>query len=68
MNIGLMIAIERTKQNLSTKKLAELVGCSSRAIEYWESGKRSISLENADKIFKALNMKITIGINGECEQ
>lgn len=68
MNIGLMIAIERTKQNLSTKKLAELVGCSSRAIEYWEAGKRRISFEYADKIFKALNMKITIGINGECEQ
>lgn len=68
MNIGLMISEERVKNNLSRKKLAEKIGCTSRAIEYWESGKRSISLENADKIFKALNMKITIGINGECEQ
>ncbi|WP_455799908.1 helix-turn-helix domain-containing protein [Clostridium butyricum] len=37
-------------------------------MEYWESGKRSISLENADKIFKALNIRITIGINGKYEQ
>ncbi len=62
MNIGLMIAIERTKNNLSTKKLAEAVGCSSRAIEYWESGKRKISLENADKIFKALGKTLIIGV------
>lgn len=61
MNICLMIATERTNANLSTKKLAELVGCSSRAIEYWESGKRNISLENADKIFKVLGKTVTIG-------
>ncbi|WP_315074126.1 helix-turn-helix transcriptional regulator [uncultured Clostridium sp.] len=62
MDIGLMIATERTKNNLSTKKLAEAVGCSSRAIEYWESGKRKISLENADKIFKALGKTLIIGV------
>jgi transcriptional regulator with XRE-family HTH domain len=62
MNIGLMIATERTKNNLSTKKLAEAVGCSSRAIEYWEGGKRKISLENADKIFKALGKTLIIGV------
>lgn len=62
MDIGLMIATERTKANLSTKKLAEIAGCSSRAIEYWESGKRKISLENADKIFKALGKTLIIGV------
>ncbi|NOW07839.1 helix-turn-helix domain-containing protein [Clostridium beijerinckii] len=61
MDIGLMIATERTKQNLSTKKLAEAAGCSSRAIEYWEAGKRKISFEYADKIFKALGKTLTIG-------
>ncbi len=62
MNIGLMIATERTKNNLSTKKIAEAVGCSSRAIEYWESGKRKISLENADKVFKTLGKILIIGV------
>ncbi|MFT8352805.1 helix-turn-helix transcriptional regulator [Clostridium saccharoperbutylacetonicum] len=62
MDIGVMISRERTKANLSTKKLAEVAGCSSRAIEYWESGKRKISLENADKIFKALGKTLTIGV------
>lgn len=61
MNIGLIIATERPKANLSTKKLAQVVGCSSRAIAYWESGKRGISFEYADKIFKALGKTITIG-------
>ncbi len=61
MNIGLMIATERIKANLSTKKLAELVGCSSRAIEYWEAGKRRISFEYADKIFKVLGKTLIIG-------
>lgn len=61
MDIGLMIATERTKANLSTKKLAEAVGCSSKAIKYWEAGKRGISFEYADKIFRALGKTITIG-------
>lgn len=69
MEIGLIIAKERVKNNLSRGKLADKVGCTARAIEYWESGKRKISLENADKILKALNIKIIIG-EGDiiCEQ
>ena len=62
VKIGEMIKRERTKANLSTKKLAEAAGCTSRAIEYWESGKRKISLENADKIFKALGKTLIIGV------
>nr|WP_242953899.1 helix-turn-helix transcriptional regulator [Clostridium sp. BL-8] len=31
-------------------------------MEYWESGKRKISLENADKIFKALGKTLIIGV------
>lgn len=61
MNIGLIISTERIKNNLSREKLAKKVGCTSRAIEYWENGKRNISLENADKIFKALGTTLTIG-------
>lgn len=62
MNIRLMIATEKTKNNLYTKKLAEAVGCSSRDIEYWESGKRKISLENVEKVFKALGKTFIIGV------
>lgn len=68
MNIGLMISTQRIKNNLSREKLAQKVGCTSRAIEYWESGKRNISLDNADKIFKALGATLTIGDIKEHEQ
>jgi len=61
MNIGLMIATERTKNNISKAKFAETIGCTSRVIDYWKNGTRSISLENADKIFSALGATITIG-------
>lgn len=68
MNVGLIISEERMKHNLSRNILAKKVGCTSRAIEYWENGKRNISLENADKIFKALGITLTIGLKNESEQ
>lgn len=61
MKIGELIEKERIKSNISKAKLAEKIGCTSRAIDYWENGERSISLENADKIFKALGTAIVIG-------
>lgn len=67
MKLGLLIMNERIKNNISRQKLAEKAGCTTRAIEYWENGERGISLEYADKIFKALNTKITIGVNGDYE-
>lgn len=62
IKIGKIIEKERIEANLSREKLAKAVGCTSRAIEYWENGKRGISLENADKLFKALGKSIIIGI------
>ncbi len=61
MKIGELIEKERIKNNISKAKLAKKVGCTSRAIDYWENAERSISLENADKIFKALGTTINIG-------
>lgn len=61
MKIGKLIEKERIKSNITKSKLAKMVGCTSRAIHYWENGKRSISLENADKVLKALGTTITIG-------
>jgi transcriptional regulator with XRE-family HTH domain len=63
--IGLMIAKERIKKNMSRPRLAELAGCSTRAIEYWENGKRKITLDFANKIFNALGLTIKIGIDSE---
>lgn len=60
MKIGETIEKERKKKNISKLKLSELVGCTTRAIDYWENGERSISLENADKILNVLGITIII--------
>ena len=41
--------------------LAKKTGFTYRAIVNWEQGKNSISLENADKLLKALGVELTIG-------
>lgn len=61
MKIDELIREERMKQKMSQKQLAEAAGVTTRAVVYWENGQRQISLENADKVFKALNVKVTIG-------
>lgn len=60
-NIGLLIKQIRTKNNISRTELAKKAGCTRKAIEYWEKGQRTMSIENADKIFKALDISVTIG-------
>lgn len=61
MNIGETVKSERIKQGMSQKELAESAGVTTRSIIYWENGQRNMSIENADKIFKALHMNVTIG-------
>lgn len=51
----------RKQRGISQSELAKKAGLTKRAIQYWEKGEKSISLENADKLFKALGIQITIG-------
>lgn len=51
----------RKQRGISQSELAKKAGFTKRAIQYWEKGEKSISLENADKLFKALGIQITIG-------
>lgn len=62
MEYGKMIRKARLEKGLSQKELAEAIGVTTRAIIYWENGQRKISLECADKIFKALHMGLWIGL------
>ena len=59
--VGNLIKEEREKQGIGVSELAKKVGVTRRAIQYWESGGRGISLENADKVLDALNISIVIG-------
>lgn len=65
MDIGLMISTERTKNNMSKHELSKKVGCTVRAIEYWENGERNINIYYLDKVLKALGLTMKIGIDGE---
>ena len=63
MKLGEFLREKRIKQGLSQQELADKAGVTKRAIAYWENGERHISVENADKVFKALNATIKLGKN-----
>ncbi|MCD8241665.1 MAG: helix-turn-helix domain-containing protein [Lachnospiraceae bacterium] len=52
---------ERKKAGLSQAQLAEMTGLSVRTISLWENGRRKMTLENADKVFRALHVSVAIG-------
>ena len=41
---------ERIKQGISIRKLAQMAGCSDRAIVYWEKGEKDITINMSDKM------------------
>lgn len=51
----------RESKGITKYALAKKTGFTYRAIVNWEQGKNSISLENADKLLKALGVEVTIG-------
>ncbi len=61
LNLGEMVKKERINLGLSQQKLADEAGVTKRAINYWEAGKKNMSVESADKVFRVLHMSITIG-------
>ncbi|MBC5712353.1 helix-turn-helix transcriptional regulator [Hungatella sp. L12] len=61
MNIGEYLREQRIGKGISHEKLAKAAGVSKRSLIYWEQGEKDISLDNADKVLKALNASLTIG-------
>lgn len=51
----------RQEKGISQRELSRRTGFTTRAIQYWETEQRQISLENADKLLKALGVEIKIG-------
>ena len=51
----------RQEKEISQRELSRRTGFTTRAIQYWETEQRQISLENADKLLKALGVEIKIG-------
>lgn len=56
-----MLKKARESKHIGKSELARVSGFSRQAIHNWEKGIDSISLENADKLLKALGVEIKIG-------
>ena len=58
---GEILRNERKKRNVTQAQLSEMTGFTIRAISYWETGKREITIRNADVVAKALGISVVIG-------
>lgn len=61
MDFGKYLKEERVRQGKSQQQLAEESGVTKRAIAYWESGKKKMSIDSAEKVFRALHVTVVIG-------
>lgn len=62
LEIQQKIREERIKQRISMRRLAQMAGCTDRAIAYWEKGEKEITVNMADKILKVLGISMNIGL------
>lgn len=60
-----VICIEQKRQGITTRNLAQIVGCTERAVSYWKCGKRNISLRMAEQMLSALGYELKIVKEGE---
>lgn len=60
MNIQNFLHLERERQGISRREVAEKAKCTSKAIEYWEKDQRNIKLIYAERILEALGYELEI--------
>ena len=63
-SFGKRVQLERVKRNLSQEELAEKAGVHRTYIGMIERAEKNITLQNIEKIAKALNVKIKDLFNG----
>lgn len=61
LNFSKIVKEEREKQGMTKRELARRIGCTDRAISYWETGEKSPNITLADKVLKALEISLKIG-------
>lgn len=59
--IGEIVKKQRMNKKISQEELAEKVGVTRKTIYQWEKGEQEITITHADKLCKALGIKITLG-------
>lgn len=52
---------KRIERGMSKKELAEMIGCSTRSISYWEHGERQMTIDAAAKALHALRISVWLG-------
>ena len=60
MSYGEILKNLRIEQKLSQQELADRANVTRTIISYWETGKRKMTMESADKVFRALGKKIVL--------
>lgn len=61
MDLGKFLKAKRIESGKSQQRLAEEAGVTKRSISYWESGEKKMSVDSADRVFRALGITIIIG-------
>lgn len=54
----------REAKGLTKTELAKRSGFTLRAVQYWEQGRKNITLENATRLLDALGMELVISAKG----
>jgi transcriptional regulator with XRE-family HTH domain len=65
MNLGERIKQARKNKNLTQKQLADIIGVAEITLRQYENNKRKVSLEQLEKITRALNEDIDYMIFGK---
>ena len=68
MELGKILKEKRISKGLTQAELASKAGVTIRAITYWENGKKHMTVESADKVFRVLGAKLVIGADDQGEK
>lgn len=55
------ILSSRKEQSISKEEFAKMLGCTVRIINYWETDRRGISIDMADKALRLLGIEFVLG-------
>ncbi len=64
-NFAEFLRKERVKKGITQEELARRSGFTRIAVSYWENEQKKITLQNADRLLKALGVQLTIGRKDE---
>lgn len=64
-NYSVILKREREKSGMSQDQLAAAAGVTKQMVSLWETGKKSVRFDTADRVFKALGVSVTIGAGGD---